>query len=163
MSSRESVMLNYSVHPPSDYVLRHQLRLLPAWPRPIASVLVILQPSQMALLERSPDTEQEKEKLRSHFLELGRAIAQTLQQQGYLAEIFDPRTGRPVFSEQGTLPIDDVAVVRTALGYSTDRCGNCRVILHPTLGTAVYPSTLVSSAPVAVLRAIAQQVLAAQG
>jgi hypothetical protein len=156
-------MLHYSIHPPSDYILRHQSRLLPAWPRAIASVLVILQPSQIALLERSPDTEQEKEKLRSHFLEFGRAIAQTLQQQGYLAEIFDPRTGWPVLSARGTLPLDDVAVVRAALGYSADRRGNCRVILHPTLGTAVYPSTLVSSAPVAVLRAIAQQALAAQG
>ncbi|GAB4464571.1 MAG: hypothetical protein OHK0037_18760 [Elainellaceae cyanobacterium] len=156
-------MLHYSIHPPSDYILRHQSRLLPAWPQAIASVLVILQPSQIALLERSPNTEQEKEKLRSHFLELGTAIAQTLQQQGYLAEIFDPRTGWPVFSARGTLPLDDVAVVRTALGYSTDRCGNCRVILHPTLGTAVYPSTLVSSAPVAVMKAIAQQALAAQG
>ncbi|WP_448602328.1 methylmalonic aciduria and homocystinuria type D protein [Thermoleptolyngbya sp.] len=149
----------YSVHPPSDYILRHQARLLPTWSQSIASVLVMLQPSQVALPERTLDSEPEKEKLRSHFLELGWAIALKLQQQGYLADLFDPRTGWPILSRRGTLPLDDVAVARAALGYSTDRCGNCRVILHPSLGTAVYPSTLVSSAPVAVLRAIAQQVL----
>ncbi|MFQ3616152.1 MAG: methylmalonic aciduria and homocystinuria type D protein [Cyanobacteriota bacterium] len=149
----------YSVHPPSDYILQHQARLLPTWSHSIASVLVMLQPSPVALLERTLDSEPEKEKLRSRFLELGRAIAQTLQRQGYLADLFDPRTGWPILSARGTLPLDDVAVARSALGYSTDRYGNCRVILHPRLGTAVYPSTLVSSAPIDVLGAIAQQVL----
>lgn len=119
----------------------------------------MLQPSQVALPERTLDSEPEKEKLRSHFLELGQAIALTLQQQGYLADLFDPRTGWPMLSARGTLPLDDVAVARAALGFSTSRYGNCRVILHPSLGTAVYPSTLVSSAPVAVLGAIARQIL----
>jgi hypothetical protein len=151
--------VQYSIHPPSDYILQHQSRLLPAWSQAIASVLVMLQPSQFALPERTLDTEQEKEKLRSHFLNRGRAIALALQQQGHLADLFDPRTGWPILSTRGTLPLDDVAVARAALGYSTDRCGNCRVILHPHLGTAVYPSTLVSSAPVEALGAIAQQVL----
>lgn len=155
--------MQYSVHPPSDYILRHQSQLLPTWSQSIASVLVMLQPSQVALPERTLDTEQEKERLRSHFLEQGRAIALKLQQQGHLADLFDPRTGWPMLSPRGNLPLDDVAVARAALGYSTDRYGNCRVILHPNLGTAVYPSTLVSSASVAVLGAIAQQLLGGKG
>ncbi|GAB4135971.1 MAG: hypothetical protein Fur0046_09240 [Cyanobacteria bacterium J069] len=122
-------------------------------------MLVLLQPSQVALVERTADTEHEKEHLRSHFLVLGGAIAQMLQNEGYLAEVFDPRTGWPMLSGAGTLSLDDVAVAGSALGYSTGHCGNCRVILHPSLGTAVYPSTLVSSASVPVLEAIAHQVI----
>ncbi len=75
---------------------------------------------------------------------------------GHLAEVFDPRTGSPLFSQPGSLRLDDVAVVRSCLGYATcDRYG-CSVILHPVWGSAVYPSTLLSSAEPHLVRGVLQ-------
>jgi len=149
--------MQWSVHHPSDFLCRYSGQLLPTWTRPIASVLIVLQPSQFELLERTAQVEAQKNHLRQQFLHFGDRIAGNLKALGHLAEIFDPRTGLPLLSEPGTLVMDDVATVQACLGYEiSDRCG-CWVILHPTWGCAVYPSTLVSSATPEVLQPVCQQ------
>lgn len=139
--------MQHSVHPPSSFIRTFTNQLLPSWSDSVKSVLIVLQPSDCDLLEQTPITEQKKQRLRQRFLEWGKSTADRLHQMGYAADLFDPRTGLPILSLAGSLRLDDVAVVQSCLGYPTcDRCG-CSVILHPTWGSAVYPSILVSSAP----------------
>jgi hypothetical protein len=139
--------MQHSVHPPSAFIRSFTNQLLPSWSHPVESVLILLQPSGCDLLEQTPITEFQKQQLREQFLEWGRKTADQLHEMGFAADLFDPRTGLPVLSTAGSLRLDDVAVVQSCLGYPTcDRCG-CSVILHPTWGSAVYPSILVSSAP----------------
>lgn len=143
----------YSVHPPSRYLCRHQNQLLPDWLGPVRSLLIMLQPCDCDLLERSPTTEAQKRKLRRQFLQFGSAIAAQINRLGYTAAIFDPRTGLPL-SRPGALRLDDVAIVQAALGYPTVRRHGCSVVIHPTWGSAVYPSTLVSSMEPALLEQV---------
>jgi len=150
--------MKYSAHAPSQFISAHQDKLLPGWSRPVASVLIVLQPCQCCLLERNTTTEQEKAFLRRQFLTFAYQIAAQLQPMGHLVEVFDPRTGLPLLSKPGHLPLDDVAVAQSCLGYLIAHSHGCSIILHPVWGSAVYPSILVSSAPLALMTEISKAV-----
>lgn len=138
--------LQYSIHPPSKFIKTHLDQLLPSWSAPVSSVLIVIQPCELALVDRTVETEIHKFQLRQKVTELGDKIVTQLQQDGYFADLFDPRTGLPMFSVSGQLRLDDVAVIRSTLGYSVLNRGGCRTIEHPIWGSAVYPSILVTSA-----------------
>ena len=135
-----------SVHAPNQFIHAHLDRLLPDWTEPALSVLIVLQPCCVSLEHQTPETEQQKHNLRQTFLELGQAVAAKLHQQGYLADVFDPKTGFPTLTQPGNLRLDDVRVAHACLGYALDRSDKCTLILHPKWGKAVYPAVLVSSA-----------------
>jgi len=139
--------MQYSAHAPSQFLCTHMDKLLPIWSRPISSVLVVLQPCSCSLLERTSAAEKQKQQLRQSFLQFGFEVAAKLNYLGHLVEVFDPRTGLPLLSAAGQLRLDDVAIVRSCLGYPTVDSFGCSVILHPDWGSSVYPSTLLSSAP----------------
>ena len=147
-----------SVHLPSQFIAAHQNILLPSWPRPIGSMLLVLQPCACDLLGQTAEIERQKQRLRIEFLAFGSAVADRLEQLGHLAEVFDPRTGQPSRSQPGALSLDDVAVVRSCLDYSTVVYGECWSIVHPDWGSAVYPSTLLSSAAPAVVATVCDRV-----
>lgn len=152
--------LQYSVHPPSPFICAYLQQLLPGWPLPAASVLVVLQKRQSAPLARNRDTEIDKDRLRECFIKFGCNIARILSKMGHYADPFDPRTGWPLLSPSGQCQLDDVAVACAALGYATSTSGGCATIVHPIWGNAVYPSTLLSSAPPAIVESIAGSVVA---
>jgi hypothetical protein len=151
-------MMQYSVHPPSQFIYQNCEQLLPNWSSPIQSVVVVLQPSRLELNQQTPEVESQKHYLRSLFLNFGFKVTQQLQKMGYLAELFDPRTGLPVLSQAGALRLDDVAVVRSSLGYATAQIGDCFTILHPDWGSAVYPSIVMSSADRTVVESVVNKV-----
>lgn len=152
------MQMEYFVHAPTDFIQTHQDQLLPDWSVSVASVLIVLQSCPAALLVRTAETEQYKQQLRQQFLAFGEQVSTQLWASGYAAEMFDPATGLPMFSQAGSRRLDDVAVVRAILGYPIVLQGDCLISLHPHWGSAVYPSILVSSAPPTVLEAIAHLV-----
>lgn len=147
-------MLQYSVHPPTEFIRTHLDRLLPSWSLPVLSVIVVLQLCQFAFLEQTVDTEISKNQLRQQFIEFGTQIVFQLRTMGHLADIFDPCTGYSITSPPGQLRLNDVKVVRATLGYSIDYSSSCAMIVHPTWGRAVYPATLVSSAQPSVVEEV---------
>ncbi|MDX2216578.1 MAG: methylmalonic aciduria and homocystinuria type D protein [Oculatellaceae cyanobacterium bins.114] len=154
VNSIDSEQIQYAVHPPSAYVSTHLRQLLPDWSVAASSMVLVLQRSQCTLFDRTPQTEADKDRLRNQFLALGLRLATALNDSGYAAEVFDPKTGFPILSSPGSLMLDDVAIARTVLGYASLNHGDCSILLHPTWGSAVYPSTLISSAPCYVLAEI---------
>nr|WP_290223380.1 methylmalonic aciduria and homocystinuria type D protein [Trichocoleus desertorum] len=136
----------------------HADQLLPSWSQPILSILVVLQQCSSLMLSRTFATEMQKQQGRSQFLHFGAQVALELEPLGHLVELFDPVTGWPLRSSAGRLRLDDVAVVRAALDYPTKTQGNCILVIHPDWESAVYPSVLVSSAPLDLLQTVAAQV-----
>ena len=151
--------LQYSVHPPSPFLRAHLNQLLPDWSLPAASVLLILQKRQSETLDRTGETETDKDRLREQFIKLGCNIARTLGKMGHQVDLFDPRTGWPLLSSPGEYQLDDVAVVCALLGYATNPKGSCATLLHPIWGRAVYPSTLLSSAPPTLVKSVSDDYL----
>ena len=45
----------------------------------------------------------------------------------------------------------EVDALETLLRYRTDAAGGCKVLSHPTWGSAVYPATLFARAPLEVV------------
>lgn len=138
--------MQYSVHSPNEFIRTHLGQLLPSWSLPVLSVLIVLQQCQFPLCERTVEVEKYKNQLRQQFIAFGYSVVFKLREMGHLADMFDPRTGWPIISPPGQLHLDDVAVARSALGYTINDSSPCLMIVHPTWGKAVYPSTLVSSA-----------------
>jgi Methylmalonic aciduria and homocystinuria type D protein len=149
--------LQYSIHQPSAFIQHHRADLLPDWEVSVQSVMVILQPCSVALNEITQVTEQQKQQLRRRFLYWAKQLIAALQQEGYAADGFDPRTGHPYYSRSGALTLDDVAVVQSVLGYPLVPSGECRLVEHPIWGCGVFPSVVVSSAPPPALANIAHR------
>ncbi len=152
-------IMQWSVHSPSAFIRDRAASLLPDWSCAIESVLIVLQPCDRVLLERTLETEAQKERLRQNFLEVGAMVVLQLAEQGYRADLFDPSSGFPVYSIPGHTRLDDVAIAHACLRYPLSHSGGCAVILHPLWGSAVYPSTVVSSAPPWVIEAVAAALL----
>jgi hypothetical protein len=150
----QQARIQYSVHPPSRFLVSHQAKLLPDWSCPARSMLIVLQPCNCELLERSPTAEAQKRELRRQFFQIGYAIAAQIKRLGHMVAIFDPRTGLPRLARPGALRLDDVAIVQAALGYQSIHSHGCAIAVHPRWGRAVYPSTLVSSIEPALLEQI---------
>jgi hypothetical protein len=150
--------MEFFIHPPSPYLRQNHPNLLPGWSVPVRSVLLLLQRSPFPLVERSPACEQAKQQLRQQFVQVGHKIAHHLEPLGYQAELFDPKTGFPLLSPPGQKQLDDVALAQSTLDYEVCHTGGCHLLIHPVWGNAVYPSTLVSSAPPEVLQGVVKEI-----
>ncbi|WP_427161961.1 methylmalonic aciduria and homocystinuria type D protein [Aliinostoc sp. HNIBRCY26] len=136
-----------SIHPPSEYISANRDRIFPDWQhQPQFWVVIVLQRSRYPLVKSSREIEQEKQLLREKFMRFGCDLAFNLKDRGYLADLVDPRTGYPLFSRPGEIPHNDTAVVKALLNYPVLK-NKCCVLVHPTWGTAVYPSVFISTAP----------------
>lgn len=144
--SQRGEEIQISIHPPSRYIFNNCERILPDWKNKLEmSVVIVLQQSQFALIESSPQIETEKQRLRARFMRFACDVAFELRDQNYLTDLIDPRTGYPLLSRPGQIPHDDTAVVKALLQYPII-CNQCRVLIHPKWGAAVYPSILISAA-----------------
>lgn len=134
-----------SIHQPTSFITKNLERVLPDWTLPVAWVVIVLQQSRFPLAETVTHVEREKDRLRERFMRFGGAVVSQLRDQGFLADLIDPRDGYPWLSRRGEIPHDDTAVVTALLNFPVTT-GECYTITHPSWGSAVYPSVLMSSA-----------------
>ncbi|MDY6937693.1 MAG: methylmalonic aciduria and homocystinuria type D protein [Cyanobacteriota bacterium] len=139
---------------PSPFVARHQAQIVPNWQVSIASILIILQRSHVPLIQKNPEVEREKDRLRAQFLILAEAILPRLHAGGFAADAIDPKSGYPLISRPGSVRHDDVTAAIATLGFAR-LPGDCAAIVHPSWGSAVYPGILLSSAPAGDLARVA--------
>lgn len=151
-----------SVHPPSPFIANNLERVLPDWNLPVLWVIIVLQQSRYELVETSLQVEQEKERLREKFMRFGFDVAFTLRDRNYPSNLIDPRTGYPLLSRPGEIPHDDTAVVKALLDLPLIR-NRCRVLEHPQWGKAVYPSTLLTSAPPKIIKPVLKNIAVLHG
>ncbi|MGP1386645.1 MAG: methylmalonic aciduria and homocystinuria type D protein [Thainema sp.] len=152
-------MIQYFTCPPPAYLQDHFHQFLPQWDIAAESVLIVLQQVQEPLCAPTPRIDGYKQRCRHRFLVWAEQMTSQLQAKGYRCDIFDPRTGQPMLSEPGERCLDDAAVVQACLHYDLKPCGDCCVINHPEWGSAVYPSILMTSAPLVVLHQVTARVL----
>jgi Methylmalonic aciduria and homocystinuria type D protein len=151
-----------SVHPPSPFIANNLERVLPDWNLSVLWVIIVLQQSRYELVEIRDEVEQEKERLREKFMRFGFDVAFNLRDRNYPSNLIDPRTGYPLLSRPGEIIHDDTAVVQALLGFPLLR-NECRVLEHPHWGKAVYPSTLLTSAPPKIIKPVLKNIAADHG
>ena len=151
-----------SAHRPSLFITENLERVLPGWNLPVFWVVIVLQQARYELVTTTSQVEQEKERLREQFMRFGFDVVFNLRDRSFLSNLIDPRTGYPLLSPPGEIRHDDTAAVKALLGLPVIR-NRCRVLKHPTWGTAVYPSTLLTSAPPKVIKPVLKRVGLQQG
>lgn len=63
-----------------------------------------------------------------------------------------------MINKDTTTVYSEVDALTTLLGYKSTTAGCCRVVFHPKWGTAVYPATMFTNAPLEkLLESIAKQ------
>jgi hypothetical protein len=151
--------IQISIHSPSPYICANLERILPDWKNQSSSmwVIIVLQRSHYELVEKTAVVEAEKQLLREQFMRFGLDVSFNLRDRGYLTDLIDPRTGYPLLSCPGQIPHDDTAAVQALLDYPIIK-NECRVLVHPDWGTAVYPSILISQAPPILIEWMVRQI-----
>ncbi len=148
---------------PSQFMIDNQRQLLPTWDVSIGYAIVVLQKSRLPLADVNPDVIQEKNYLREQFLRFGCDLIFQLRDCNYKSDLFDPRSGYPLINSRGNLTLNDNAVVNALLGFTITKDNNCSLLTHPQWETAVYPSTIVSTASLEILESMLLKITTVKG
>ena len=151
--------LQVCVSPPHQFALRQQQQFLPSWDVPISYLILVLQQSSISLKESTSKVAQEKDHLRANFLHFGCDLIFALQDRKYQSDLFDPRTGYPLFA-RSKMTWDDNAVVNALLNYPVISYQQCSLLFHPVWKHNVYPSTIITSAPLDIVESCTKQIIA---
>ncbi|EGD80761.1 hypothetical protein PTSG_01350 [Salpingoeca rosetta] len=103
------------------------------------------------LVGMGPHVEQEKDTLLEEFAEEAVAVCKALQSLGHWADYADPASGLPALGERRAGIYPEVLGAKHFLKYDTLNAGCCQILQHPIFGTKVYPATLFTTAPLALL------------
>jgi hypothetical protein len=87
----------------------------------------------------------EQERLLNHCFRVSMEIIERIKACGHWADAIDPCSGLPVATRDASKVYSEV----DGLGYKTvlASSGNCKILLHPEWGSAVYPGTIFTLAP----------------
>ena len=146
---------------PHQFAIEHQQQLLPGWETSLSYLILVLQQSAISLQESTIEVAVEKERLRVEFICFGCNLIFTLRDRGYSSDLFDPRTGYPLLAPPD-MTWDDNAAVKALLNYPVVNHQQCSLITHPIWEHYVYPSTIVTTAPQALLTSSLKQAIVSQ-
>lgn len=131
------------IFPSQDFVNDMNLIMIPT-----------MQHAQHDLVKVGPEIEEEKDRLLLTFFEFGKLFCAKMQEAGAWADYIDPCSGLPMIFKDGNKVFDEVQSASTLLSYSTMNCGCCKVLLHPDWGSAVYPSSVFTTASPELVRSV---------
>ncbi|CAG8734779.1 25761_t:CDS:2 [Dentiscutata erythropus] len=140
-------VLEYSIHIGSTRFNRELLNVFSQIVEPdnflVIPVFLKCQNDLVGIGER---INREKDEKLEDFVEWGKAICQKLRGLGYWADLTDPASGYPIFSDPGPSTYPDVHGAEQLLKYDIYNAGCCHILLHPKWGSKVYPGTLFTTA-----------------
>lgn len=84
-------------------------------------------------------------------MEWAEPIIGQLKAHGFWADITDPSSGYPVFTQRGSAAYSDVDGAQRLRAWDTVQAGGCFLLSHPRWGVNVYPATFFTNAPLDVL------------
>lgn len=133
------------IQPPTRFILENHSRLLPRCKFYPQIMVIILLEAKIYLEQTNQQVQQEKQRLKKEFLQLGENIRTVAQGKKWLIEVIDPQDGKPIYSASGETTFDIVSVVHDSLGFKfNDTNNNCKLLNHPLKKTAIYPNLLLS-------------------
>ncbi|WP_036485986.1 methylmalonic aciduria and homocystinuria type D protein [Myxosarcina sp. GI1] len=148
---------------PSQFIIDNQKQLLPTWDKPVTQVILVLQQSRLSLEHNTEAVAREKDRLREQFFRFGCSLVFGLRDRNLLSDLCDPRSGYPVISREGEITLSDAALVKALLGFEVIDYNDCSLIIHPQWGSAMYPSTILTSAGLDELKPVLDKAIALLG
>ena len=111
-------------------------------------VIATMQRAGMDLVAVGDDVEQEKDRLLETFMAFAKELCEKLVANGHFADYVDPCSGLPMLTKDANKVFSEVDSAQQLLGYAVMNCGCCKVLLHPSWGSAVYPGTIFTNCPI---------------
>ena len=106
----------------------------------------------MDLVQTGENVDIEKDFCLERFVDFAKRVTDALRAGGYWCDYIDPCSGLSMINRDSQHVYGEVDALVTLLNYQTPNSGCCKVVLHPTWGSAVYPARLFAKAPVSALR-----------
>jgi len=116
-----------------------------------------LQQSTQDLVNWGDEVELEKDRCLNVFSSFARTVCERLIAAGHWADYIDPCSGLPMIERESNSVFSEVECMQVLLHYRVLNAGMCKVLLHPTWGSSVYPATLFTQAPYSELATILEE------
>jgi hypothetical protein len=120
--------------------------VLPSFPRssiPLLKALILIQRSDLDFMQELQGYEAKDQHL-EQFFTIARAIQVKLA--GNWVDYFDPSTGLPMLSPQGSSIWNDVDMIQRMLKLPVVAVGGCQLLVHPIYGSNCYPGVILTTA-----------------
>ena len=105
----------------------------------------------MDLVQTGESVDTEKDFCLERFMTFAKKVTDRLIAAGHWADYIDPCSGLSMVNKDSQQIYGEVDALVTLLNYQTTNSGCCKVVLHPTWGSAVYPASIFTKAPPAAL------------
>ncbi|KAF9955327.1 hypothetical protein BGZ70_010279 [Mortierella alpina] len=151
MSYTTLATLEYSVHVSPKRMIKELTTVFPN--RDLSNLLVVptIQKCNNDMVAWDDEIAKEKDDRLEDFVRWATALHDRLERLGFWSDMTDPASGFPSFSERGRDVYPDVEGCQLLLKYDFQNAGCCKVLLHPTWGSKIYPATFFTTAPTDVL------------
>ena len=126
---------------------RELMHVFPALPGEAILCIPTNQHSAMDLVKVGTDVDVEKDRCLEEFAEFGKKFCEALSESGFWADFIDPCSGLPMITPDTTKVYSEVDGMQLLLKYATMDAGMCKILLHPTWGSSVYPASAFTNAP----------------
>ncbi|KAI8064410.1 hypothetical protein BC940DRAFT_306184 [Gongronella butleri] len=154
----------YSVHAPGTRFARELATVFPGLSvkqRKELLIVPVIQRCDNDMVGITTIVNKERDDRLELFVQWGRAIVDRLRGLGMWADIMDPASGFPIYSEAGPTPYPDVQGTQTLTRYDVQNVGCCHILLHPTWKSKIYPATLFTTAPADIFVKVVDEILQA--
>ncbi|KAF9571269.1 hypothetical protein EC968_000765 [Mortierella alpina] len=158
MSCTTLATLEYSVHVSPKRMTRELTTVFPN--RDLSNLLVVptIQKCNNDMVAWDDEIAKEKDDRLDDFVRWATALHDRLKRLGFWSDMTDPASGFPSFSERGRDVYPDVEGCQLLLKYDFQNAGCCKVLLHPSWGSKIYPATFFTTAPTDVLLRVVEDV-----
>eukprot|EP00199_Chlamydomonas_sp_CCMP681_P003017 CAMPEP_0119107446 /NCGR_PEP_ID=MMETSP1180-20130426/10186_1 /TAXON_ID=3052 ORGANISM="Chlamydomonas cf sp, Strain CCMP681" /NCGR_SAMPLE_ID=MMETSP1180 /ASSEMBLY_ACC=CAM_ASM_000741 /LENGTH=167 /DNA_ID=CAMNT_0007092933 /DNA_START=49 /DNA_END=552 /DNA_ORIENTATION=+ len=148
--------MEWSVHACPSQIRREVGAVFPSLGSADMTHLLIVatcQHSAMDLVQMGDAVDVEKDLLLEQFMAWAKPLCERLMAQGHWADYIDPCSGLPMVHQEGQVVYAEVEALSVLQGFKTSNAGCCKILLHPKWGSAVYPASMFTTAPLEVLMA----------
>jgi len=143
----EANEIEVSVHECRAAFLRETEPVLPGVDLSGLLAVATMQRALHDLVKIGDEIEVEKDRLLETFMAFAKALCERLKEQGHWADYIDPCSGLAMLTPEANKVFSEVDSAQQLLGYGVMNCGCCKVLLHPSWSSAVYPATIFTTAP----------------
>uniref|UniRef100_A0A3B4BFZ5 Metabolism of cobalamin associated D n=1 Tax=Periophthalmus magnuspinnatus TaxID=409849 RepID=A0A3B4BFZ5_9GOBI len=131
----------------SLYCFVSDVRLMfPEAPPSSLTVVTVTQRTLLDMTRWDAQVEQEREELLRRFINGATQICSELHREGHWADFIDPSSGLPFYGPYTNLTLFETDERYSALGFSVEDLGCCRVLRHSLWGTNVFVGTIFTAA-----------------
>lgn len=143
----DSASVECAVQPCPQRLTADVSMMFPTAPPGVLTVVTVTQRTRQDMSFWSAAVEDEREQRLNVFIQGATQICEELQRLGHWADFIEPSSGLPFFGPYTNLPLFETDDRYSALGFSVEDLGCCRVLRHPLWGTNVFVGTIFTSAP----------------